>query len=90
MSSNERFSRRAIDDAIDRAVGDMMQLDPNPGLRRRVLSRLERSSRPRILWWSGSWQLVSAAAVLMIIVTVVGARWRQTPAEVAQTAAPSG
>ena len=85
MSSNERFSRRAIDDAIDRAVGDIMQLDPHPGLRRRVLLRLERSVRPRILWTWGSWELVSAAAVLMIIVAVVGGRWRQTPVEVAQT-----
>lgn len=85
MSSNERFSRRAIDDAIDRAVGDMMQLDPHPGLRRRVLSRLERSSRPRTLWTWGSWEVVSAAAVLMIIVAVVGGRWRQTPVEIAQT-----
>jgi len=85
MSSNERFSRRALDDAIDGAVGDMMQLDPHPGLRRRVLSRLERSSRPRTLWTWGSWEVVSAAAVLMIIVAVVGGRWRQTPVEIAQT-----
>ena len=85
MSSNERFSRRALDDAIDGAVGDMMQLDPHPGLRRRVLSRLERSSRPRTLWTWGSWEVVSAAAVLMLIVAVVGGRWRQTPVEIAQT-----
>ncbi|MBA2258735.1 MAG: hypothetical protein H0W18_07555, partial [Acidobacteria bacterium] len=54
-------------------------------LRRRVLSRLERSSRPRTLWTWGSWEVVSAAAVLMIIVAVVGGRWRQTPVEIAQT-----
>ena len=79
------FPRTKIDDAIDRAVGDIMQLDPHPGLRRRVLSRRERSARPRILWTWGSWKLVSAAAVLMIIVAVVGGRWRQPPVEIAQT-----
>lgn len=36
-----------IDRAIDRAVREMMQVDPPPGLRRRVLARLDRPAKRR-------------------------------------------
>jgi len=46
---NNEFSWSAarearIDRAIDRAVREMVQIDPPPGLRRRVLSRLDEST----------------------------------------------
>ena len=49
---NNEFSLSAarearIDRAIDRAVREMMQLDPPPGLRRRVLARLNESGEGR-------------------------------------------
>jgi hypothetical protein len=49
---NNEFSLNAarearIDRAIDRAVREMMQVDPPPGLRRRVLARLNESDKHR-------------------------------------------
>ncbi len=58
-----------LDRAIDRAVREMVQVDPALGLRRRVLSRLEaprRGSRvPRYAW--GTAILALAAVVLMMV-----------------------
>ncbi len=88
MSSNQRYQRRAIDEAIDRAVGEMMELDPRPGLRRRVLSRIEKPFGRRALWWRGSLVMLPAAALLLIIVAVVTSRWPESSVEVAQTSAP--
>ena len=96
MNSNDRFARRAIDEAIDRAVSDLMELEPRPGLRRRVLSRIGRSAGPwsawsegrNALWGRGAFVLLPAAAVLMIVVTVFVSRWRENPVEVAQGSAP--
>ncbi len=54
-----------IDRALDRAVRDMMHVDPPPGLRRRVLARVE----PRV---TGRWMFMPgyalAAAALAILV----------------------
>jgi hypothetical protein len=52
--SNHDFHKSSLDDAIDEAVRDIMQVDPRPGLRRRVLSQLDapaasRSWVPRVL-----------------------------------------
>ena len=88
MSSNQRYQRRAIDEAIDRAVGEMMELDPRPGLRRRVLSRIEKPFGRRALWWRGSLVMLPAAALLLIIVAVVTSRWPESSVEVAQTSTP--
>jgi hypothetical protein len=49
---NKQFSLSAarearIDRAIDRAVREMMQVDPPPGLRRRVLARLDQPGQRR-------------------------------------------
>ena len=49
---NNEFSWNAarearVDRAIDRAVREMMQVDPPPGLRRRVLARLNDSTERR-------------------------------------------
>ena len=88
MSSNQQYRRRAIDEAIDRAVGDMMQLEPRAGLRRRVLSRIEKPFGRRIPWWRGSFVLLPAAALLLIIVTVITTHGPESSVEVAQTSTP--
>ena len=88
MSSNQRYQRRAIDEAIDRTVGEMMEIDPRPGLRRRVQSRIEKPFGRRALWWRGSFVMLPAAALLLIIVAVVTSRWPESSVEVAQTSAP--
>ena len=61
--------RTRIDDAIDRAVREIVLHDPPAGFRRRVLSRLERASAPsvparRTYLWPG---LATAAAVIAIV-----------------------
>jgi hypothetical protein len=59
-----------IDRAIDRAVRDMMQIDPQPGLRRRVLARLHDSKerqhhvRP---WAQLGFGIVATMLVLMAV-----------------------
>ena len=65
-----------LDRAIDRAVRKMMHVDPPPGLRRRVLSRLEsraaerRPFVPRYAW--------GAAALVILIVAVMFTRDHRT------------
>jgi hypothetical protein len=58
-----------MDRAIDRAVRDMVQVDPALGLRRRVLSRLElpqhRTRVPRYAWGTA---IVALAAVMLMLV----------------------
>jgi hypothetical protein len=63
----DNFRRPAIDAAIDRAVRDMMQIDPLPGMRHRVLGRIQRrASSFRVLGFHG-WKLAFAAAALVAI-----------------------
>ena len=57
--------RTRVDEAIDRAVRDMVQHDARPGFRRRVLGRLEAPAR-RVWWVPGL-----AAAAAAIVVTAV-------------------
>jgi hypothetical protein len=65
-----------LDRAIDRAVREMVQVDPPPGLRRRVLARLEGGARPssrisvRYAW--------AAAAFMILIAAVMFTRDRST------------
>jgi hypothetical protein len=59
-----------LDRAIDRAVREMMQLDPPPGLRRRVLSRLNAPSQRRALLIM-RYALAAAAVVAGVLVVPV-------------------
>ena len=58
-----------LDRAIDRAVREMVQVDPPPGLRRRVLSRLDADTRPaaritvRYAWAAAAFVVVLAAVM---------------------------
>jgi hypothetical protein len=62
-----------IDRAIDRAVRDMMHIDPPAGLRRRVLARLSDSKRPqRHAPWA---QIVFAIAAAMLVVMAAPRMW---------------
>ena len=47
MNNDLSLNDAQLDRAIDHAVREMMQLDPPPGLRRRVLSRLNQSGERR-------------------------------------------
>ena len=65
--------RSVLDDAIDRAVRRMVQVDGPPGLRRRVEARITaatlRSSAP---WF----RYVAAAAAIALLVLAAGVRLR--------------
>jgi len=62
-----------IDRAIDRAVRDMMQIDPPAGLRRRVLARLSESKRPqRHTPWA---QIAFAVVAAMLVVMAAPRMW---------------
>jgi hypothetical protein len=65
MSEHESGSR--LDAAIDRAVRRMMDAEPPPGLRRRVLARLEPPAAA-IAWWP---RLGVAAATMAAIALAV-------------------
>ena len=86
-------TRGRLDQAIDRAVRGMMQVDPAPGLRIRVMDRLDTRPLRRALPLA----LASAAALIVIVVASI-ALFRAvrpektiesavTPAPVSQTTA---
>jgi hypothetical protein len=70
-----------LDRAIDRAVREMMHVDPPPGLRRRVLSRLQTQGAERRLFVPRyAW---GAAALVILVVGVLFTRdVRREPAAV--------
>ena len=69
-TSRRRLSGGALDRAIDRAVHDMMNVEPPPWVRRRVLLRLEAPARrsmlfPRIAVAAGALAVVLIAVLLL-------------------------
>ena len=69
--SNHNYPRRLLDDAIDRAVHEMMQAEPRPGFRRRVLGKLKEPAARR------SWVptlLVPAAALVAVLMMAIWMR----------------
>jgi hypothetical protein len=70
-SSRSHGGESPLDRAIDRAVREMMHVDPPPGLRRRVLSRLEPSATrhplflPRYAFATAALAMLILAAVFM-------------------------
>jgi hypothetical protein len=79
MLSNETPGR--LDRAIDRAVGELMQVDPRPGLRHRVAGRLDAPVRRT------SWIVQAATAAVLVAVMVVS--WMLLRGPAAPPAAPS-
>ena len=76
-----------IDRAIDRAVRDIMRVDPPAGLRRRVMARIEAPPRRSILFPRFT---VAAAALAVLVLTVVLMRpTAPAPAPIQQAAAPA-
>ena len=67
-------SERHIDDAIDRAVRDIMRAEPRAGLRGRVLTEIERPSR-RVPFRPA----FAAAALLAVAAVVVAVLLRPAP-----------
>jgi hypothetical protein len=67
-------SDEQLDDAIDRAVREMMDVDPPAGLRARVLARLDAPGHP----WRPARLLAGAAAVAIALLALLQP-WRQAP-----------
>ena len=68
-SSWDHGGESRLDRAIDRAVREMMHVDPPPGLRRRVLSRLEPAVARRPLFLPR--YVFATAALAILIVTAI-------------------
>ena len=64
--SKHNYPRRLLDDAIDRAVHEIMQAEPRPGFRRRVLGKLNEPAARR------SWvpTLLAPVAALVAVLTI--------------------
>lgn len=77
------MSERQLDDAIDRAVRNMMSVDADAAFRARVFDRLEHSKQPRRVRWRA---LSLAGAAALAIVLVVTLMWVPKPAPVTGTA----
>jgi hypothetical protein len=105
MTDNRRDNSH-LDAAIDRAVRDLMSVEPRTGLRERVLAELT-GEPARAAWWPrlalGSAAVAVAVVVLLMIVnrppepeqpvdrTIAGATPRAaTPGDTRETARPPG
>jgi hypothetical protein len=60
-----------LDEAIDRAVRDLMSVDPPPGLRRRVMSRLDAGASRRGFGLLQYGLMASASVVLILAVVLM-------------------
>jgi hypothetical protein len=83
-----------IDRAIDRAVRDMVQVDPALGLRHRVLSRLDASPRrssgvPRYAWGAAMFAIVVLMLMLVRDQPSEPVTTGPVAAEVSEVAAPA-
>lgn len=89
-NENSPFGSRSespLDRAIDRAVRQMMEVDPPAGLRRRVLARIDAPAPGR--WAFFPRYAAAAAALAMLVLAVVFVpRPSQAPAVVAEPPAP--
>lgn len=86
------MSERQIDEAIDDAVRDLMNVDADPAFRARVVERL-RTPKSHANFWRQP--IVAAAAVLLVVIGVALLRKttdkptvEERPAPVASTVAP--
>jgi hypothetical protein len=62
---------KQIDHAIDRAVREMMQVDPRPGMRARVIARVSRPE-PRTNPWMRITAAGSLVAALLFVTIMLG------------------
>lgn len=71
MNNQRSLNDARLDRAIDRAVREMMQVDPAPGLRRRVLSRINAPSERRAVPVMRYAFAAAALAVLVLSITLM-------------------
>ena len=73
--SNHNYPRRLLDDAIDRAVQELVHADPRPGFRRRVIAKIHAPARRS---W-GMRFLVPAGALAAAILLAIWLRPQDVP-----------
>jgi hypothetical protein len=79
MTDNRRDDSH-LDAAIDRAVRDLMSVEPRAGLRERVLAEL--TGEPvRAAWWPRLALGSAAIAVVVAVVLMIGSRPPQRPVD---------
>ena len=71
MNSHTSLNDARLDRAIDRAVREMMQVDPAPGLRRRVLSRINAPVEHRTFPALRYGFAAAALAVVVLSITLM-------------------
>lgn len=82
------MSERQIDEAIDEAVRDLMNVDADPAFRGRVVERLRKPKSHAPFWWQLS--IVSGAvgiAVIGVVLTRTGEKPAVEPVPAAVTSA---
>ena len=84
---NDNGRDSTLDRAIDHVVHQMVQVDPRPGLRQRVLHRL--NDRPSRRGWIGLGALATAAMMVLVFATTVDRRSETQPADPHQVAVQS-
>jgi hypothetical protein len=85
--SNDDRGASTLDRVIDHAVREMMHVDPRPGLRQRVLHRL--NDRPQRGGWLGVGALATAATLAVILVGITIDPSEPQPASPGQVAVQS-
>ena len=77
------MSDQRIDDAIDRAVREIMHAEPDADFRRRVLLRIEQPARTAWVWGPGF--AAAAAVAILIVATFLIARRSPTSVPLEET-----
>jgi hypothetical protein len=70
MSNQPSLNDVRLDRAIDRAVRELMQIDPAPGMRRRVLSRINAPVE-RHLFLSVRYAFAAAALIVAVSISLI-------------------
>ena len=86
--SNDDRGESTLDRAIDHAVREMMHVDPRPGLRQRVLHRLN-DRPPRGAWLRVGALTTAATLVVVLFATTIERRSELQPASPGQVAVQS-
>jgi hypothetical protein len=79
---------RHVDDAIDGAVREMMEIDPPVGLRARVMSRLEQPA-PRTWTWPRMIAIAGVPSAIILAIFLMRGIELEPPEAASTTAKPS-
>jgi hypothetical protein len=87
--TDKQLSDKRLDDAIDRAVREIMSVEPRTDLRARVLAELERGAARAALWPRLAFASAAIAVALLLLTTIVQRPTERREAPQVATARPS-